>query len=523
MNASASNLTVFARGDTPSAAAAAPPRRRWSRLALPAVILIGAAAVLAYTGRDALLPQTPVRVVPVVVKSGVAGVSAGVAVQAPGWVEAAPFATAVSALADGVVKEVVVLEGQPVAAGDVVARLVDDDAKLSVAAAEAELAERRAAIQAAEALLEEAQREWDNPVELTRAVAAAQAELAERRGELARWPAELATEEARAAELEAEYRRIEPLHASGAASEIELIRAQKQYESHRALCAATAAREPILKAQIAAAEAELVAAQENLRLRIPETRRLAEAKAGLLAAGAAEARAAAMLAEARLRLERMEVRAPVGGIVMNRLVAPGSKVMLRSEMATGAQIARLYDPQQLQVRADVPLGEVAHVGVGQRAEVVVSVLPDRMFQGVVTRVVHEADIQKNTLQVKVQIENPTPDIKPEMLARVRFRPAERTDDAPEALAAMRVFAPDVLLSRHGPNEAHTWIVDRGRSTAQRRNVTLGTARLDGWIEVLHGLQPGDRLIADDPNRLRDGQRVRVVGEQAELASAHGGH
>jgi multidrug efflux pump subunit AcrA (membrane-fusion protein) len=135
----------------------------------------------------------------------------------------------------------------------------------------------------------------------------------------------------------------------------------------------------------------------------------------------------------------------------------------------------------------------------------------------VTRVVHEADIQKNTLQVKVAIEAPAPEIKPEMLARVKFLPVERADQ-PVSPTAEQIFAPEALLHRHAPVAAHAWIVDRARGTAERRNVTLGTARTDGWIEVIHGLHPGDRLIADDPTHLREGQRVRVVGEQAMIDS-----
>ena len=67
---------------------------------------------------------------------------------------------------------------------------------------------------------------------------------------------------------------------------------------------------------------------------------------------------------------------------------------------------RLYDPKRLQVRVDVPLADAAKVRVGQQAKVVVGVLPDRTFDGEVTRVVHEADIQRNTLQVKVAHHRP---------------------------------------------------------------------------------------------------------------------
>src|SRR5512146_1967185 len=106
-----------------------PPASRWkTRVLLPAGILLAFSGVLAASGRDALFPGTEVRVVPVVVKTAAAGDAGGsVTSQAAGWVEADPFPIYVAALADGVVKEVPVLEGETVKAGQVVARLVADD------------------------------------------------------------------------------------------------------------------------------------------------------------------------------------------------------------------------------------------------------------------------------------------------------------------------------------------------------------------------------------------------------------
>ena len=54
------------------------------------------------------------------VDAGAANAAEGSPVQAPGWVEPAPFAVGVRALTTGVVREVRALEGQPVAAGDVI-------------------------------------------------------------------------------------------------------------------------------------------------------------------------------------------------------------------------------------------------------------------------------------------------------------------------------------------------------------------------------------------------------------------
>ncbi len=491
-----------------------PSRKLATRLLIPMALVVATLALAAYAAWDALLPAVDVRVVPVISKSG-HKLAGGVVVQAPGWVEADPFAHSISALTDGVVREVLVLEGQPVKAGQVVARLIEDDAKLSRDGADAELAAAEARVGVATATLDAARLTFDNTIELKRRLALSRAMLDERLADLDRWPAELAAAEAREKELDAEHERLCSLRDRQQASEIEAIRAHQQWEAQKALVDTIRGKKPVLEAQVAQMRAEVEAAAESLRLKIGETKALKEAEAELKRAEADLLRSRATAAEAALRLERMEVKSPVDGIVMNRLVQPGSKVMLQADNPQSAQILRVYDPRKLQVRVDVPLSDAAQVGVGQRAQVVVNVLPDRVFDGEVTRVMHEADIQKNTLQVKVAIADPSPELKPEMLARVRFM-AQSTGD--EGATRTALFAPDALLERTSGGEAIAWVVAGPPESAERRLVTLGTAREGDWVEVAEGLRQGDRLIAEPRGGLSPGQRVRVLGE----ASSAGG-
>ncbi len=514
----ATDLSALARNAPGQAAPAAaetipPPKRRWrTRVLLPGAILLTTVGLLVFAAGDALWPATPVRVAPVLVKSDTAAQPEGsVVVQAPGWVEPDPFPIAISALANGVVEELLVLEGQPVEAGQAVARLVAEDAQIALAHAEAVLAEREASLSAARAALDEAQTNWDHPTELTRALHTAQAELVEKRAALERWPAELAREEARAVYLKAEYERVIPLHESGQSSEIELIRARQDYETQRAQVETTRRHKPVLEAQIQMLEAEVTAAQENLELRIADTRALADARARVQQAEAAVASARALHDEAALRLERMEVRAPVAGVAMVPLVEPGSKVMLGSDNPRSAQIVRIYDPKKLQVRVDIPLVDAAKVGVGQPAEVIVDVLPDRVYRGEVTRVVNEADIQKNTLQVKVAIEAPTPEIKPEMLARARFLSIAEAQPADGTTAPERLFVPQSAIVDHA-GQAHVWLADQVTQKARRRAVTVGRQTTNDWVVVTEGLLPGDRVVLAPPADLTDGRRIRLIEE-----------
>lgn len=504
-----------------------PPTRWKTRILLPTALILSAGSLLAYTARDALTPATPVRVVPVVAKAGgeVGAQTGGVVVQAPGWVEADPFAIGVSALVDGVVREVLVLEGERVEKDQVVARLVDDEARIALQRAEAELSEAKAEVDVADAELQSAQRNWEHPIGLTQAVATAEAKVAEKRAALERWPAELAADQAKAEEMKAEYERTKDLHAKGQTSEIELIRAEKQAQAATALVESIRLRKPVMAAELAAMQADFQAATDNARLRIADAKELAAAKAERAKAESAVIRAEAMAAEARLALNRTSVRSPASGVVQTRLVEPGSRVMLNSDMPRANQLLRLYNPQKLQVRIDIPLSDAAKVQVGMQADVVVQVLPDRTFRGEVSRVVHEADIQRNTLQVKVRLIDPSEELKPEMLARARFLGRASTTSAPAGSA--RIFVPLAYVHRGEQGHAHVVIVNQSRETAQMRAITLGSATLGDSIEVLDGLQAGDRIIAGDPMQIRDGQRVRVTGEAKEVAAhvglQHGGN
>src|SRR5262245_17523358 len=96
---------------------AAPPeparRRRWlSRYVLPAAILLGFAGLAGWAARDSLLPSRPVTVVPVLTSRAEIQTAGTPLFQAAGWVEPRPTPTLVTALSEGVVEQLLVVEGQ---------------------------------------------------------------------------------------------------------------------------------------------------------------------------------------------------------------------------------------------------------------------------------------------------------------------------------------------------------------------------------------------------------------------------
>lgn len=139
-----------------------PGPRIASRVLLPGSVVACAVGLLVWASWRAWAPLPSVSAVAVVVRpvaladaspagTGTSGAQPGAGpagtgpvVQAPGWIEPAPFPVTASALVPGIVREVLVLEGDRVDAGQVVARLVDDQFRIMLARADAELRMRQA-------------------------------------------------------------------------------------------------------------------------------------------------------------------------------------------------------------------------------------------------------------------------------------------------------------------------------------------------------------------------------------------
>ncbi|QOJ00980.1 MAG: efflux RND transporter periplasmic adaptor subunit [Phycisphaeraceae bacterium] len=461
-------------------------------------MLLATGGLLAYAARDALQPRLAVHVAAAIPKSGVGAADTGtdadstggsediptdaplgpVAVQAPGWIEPAPFAVRVPALAEGVVKELLVLDGERVEVGQVIARLIDDDARLALRAADATVAERVADVARTRAALATV----ESQVEVERTTAAELRDEVTRKRELV--PAGLS---------EGTFRRME-IRLSG------------------------------LEARVASAE-----------------KLVDEARAALAQAESAHAAALVMRDEAVLRLERMDVRSPVAGIVLAHLVEPGTRISMGGLSGDAGlagsmmgAVVRVYDPAKLQVRVDVPLADAAKVSVGTRATVSTEALADQTFSGVVSRVVHEANIQRNTVQFKVALDAPSPVLKPEMLTRVKLhapaiasRQRGTSTGGVEASGHgesgdMLLLVPTAAVTSAGEDKGQVWVVETsgGSPVARRRDITTTPAADEGFTAVASGLRLTDRIILDPPAppAIRDGMRLKVLGERTTAPS-----
>src|SRR5262249_2868999 len=117
--------------------------------------------------------------------------------RAAGWVEPRPTPILVTALSEGVVERLLVVEGQQVQQGQIVARLVDAEAKLAALAAEAEVRQRQGELAGAQARLTAAKARLEQPLHLQADLAEAEAALAKAETEEANLPSQLRAAQAR--------------------------------------------------------------------------------------------------------------------------------------------------------------------------------------------------------------------------------------------------------------------------------------------------------------------------------------
>lgn len=492
-----------------------PSRHLVIRFLLPVALIGAVAGLFIVSGWRSLRPSTQVETIPVVVRSihdasATATSSEQTIVQAPGWVEADPSIVYAATLIDGVVESILVLEGESVESGQPLATLVDDDARLALAAAHARLEAARGATVSAEATLAAAQETLDTKIAPVLHQVATQAALEQLTAELNGIGAQIAKAVAVRDELADEYRRKESLVEEGAVAQGPLQRLAHRVHGAESEIRLLNAKEASLTAQVASAAAHATAAREELDLLIDLRGAAAIAEGRLLQARAAEAETQVRLQEAELALERCTILSPITGVVIERIASPGSMVRT-GDTEHGGHIVHLYDPEHLQIRTDIPLADAAAVGVGQSATIVVDVLPNMTFDGEVTRFLHRADIQKNTVEAKVRIFDPSNLLKPDMLARVKIITSgpDGGSDASDG-SSHRLFVPVAAIDEDDPT--HLWIataLHRGHGEASRRTIELGQTRIDGWIEVRSGLVAGDRVILSTVG-LSEGDPVTIV-------------
>lgn len=216
------------------------------------------------------------------------------------------------------------------------------------------------------------------------------------------------------------------------------------------------------------------------------------------------ARASLRVAEANVRLAqarlgKTRIVAPFSGVIGSRLVSPG--VYLRA----GDAIAELARIDNVKVAFAVPERYLADLRRGAGVTVTTVAFPDRKFTGSVNVVDPILDPTTRSARLTAVIPNPSGELRPGMSADVNAVLAER----PQA-----VTVPDEAVFAEG--DRNFVFVVQPDSSVVRRAVRLG-ARQPGRVEIVEGLQGGEKVVRAGHQKLFEGAKVAPVQSAAAPA------
>ena len=393
----------------------------------------------------------------------------------------------------GVLKELLVEQGDRVEAGQRIARMDNRDL-------EGQLIQAQGVLRQTEARLVEVRR-GNRPEEIAQAKARlnrAEAELAEAK---ANRPEEIAEAESQVA-------------AAQATANL----ARTRVGRYRKLAEAGAETRDRLDEVIAdnqSTQANLKEAQQRLARVTERTRRdIDQAAANLREAQQAyqlslkgnrpeviaQAEAAVLEAKGRLRtitnqLDDTVIRAPFSGIVTQKYATEGAFVTpttsaSSTSSATSASIVAIA--ANLEVLADVPEVDIGQIRLGQRVEIRADSYPDQVFEGRVRLVSPEAVVDQNvtSFQVRVTITSGRNQLRSGMNSDLTFL-GNRVDDA--------LVVPTVSIATR---QGQTGVYIPGEDNKPKfQPVTLGST-LQAQTQVIEGLKPDQRVFIDFPDGLK---------------------
>lgn len=220
---------------------------------------------------------------------------------------------------------------------------------------------------------------------------------------------------------------------------------------------------------------------------------------------AAEANLKASLAAlevANINLEYTLIRAPFDGVVLTKNADVGDIVTPIGAAANAkSAVITIADMRSLQVEADVSESNLNKIKVGQPCEIQLDALPGERFRGVIHTIVPTADRTKATVMVKVRFIDKDPRVLPEMSAKVAFlsRPPSIEEQKPRI-----AINQSSVLNKKGEK---VFLIKEGR--AFETPVHLGT-QIGEMVEVLKGINVGDQIVLNPPERLRKGMKIKVA-------------
>lgn len=193
-------------------------------------------------------------------------------------------------------------------------------------------------------------------------------------------------------------------------------------------------------------------------------------------------------------LEDTKIKSPINGIMTERLVDIGTK------LSNGTAVANIVDVSSLKVKLSLPEKEVFKLKTGDAVDITTEIYPGVKMKGKVESISAKGDAS-HTYPVEIVLQNSAKySLKAGMFARVDFVSIQNSE---------HVIIPRRALTGSTKN-ASVFVVN-AEGKAEYRQITVGKSA-ETELEVISGLQPGEALVVNGQNNLRNQTKVKVVNK-----------
>ncbi|MDR0475069.1 MAG: efflux RND transporter periplasmic adaptor subunit [Treponema sp.] len=192
------------------------------------------------------------------------------------------------------------------------------------------------------------------------------------------------------------------------------------------------------------------------------------------------------------------VYAPVSGMVVTNPLTVGSTVSTSSPLMT------LAVNSSIEIEALIPEREIGQLRTGLKAGIRLEAFPGETFAATLTLVSPVVDPVSRTRKITLQFDRTDQRIIPGMFSRVKLNTRNYVNV---------VSVPQEAVVEHR-GKTIVYVLDTTHQgdtpTVQAREISIGVT-VDGEMEIITGLEPGEAVIVQGQQFLSDGSPVRVIG------------
>ncbi|HHI9467121.1 TPA: efflux RND transporter periplasmic adaptor subunit [Legionella anisa] len=190
----------------------------------------------------------------------------------------------------------------------------------------------------------------------------------------------------------------------------------------------------------------------------------------------------------------MTIDSPIQGTVIKKMALVGMRIEPGDELYTIADLSRLW------ILGDIYEYELPYIQVGQRADVTLTYLPNKLFKAKLDFIYPTVDMKTRTIKVRFEVDNPNDQLKPGMYVNLELK---------IPLGKLLVVKKNAVLLT---GERAMVFIYHGNGKIEWRDVTLGV-RAGDLIEIKEGVKEGEKVITS---------ANFLIDSESQLKAAMGG-